>query len=579
MENIYKLKNPDSLMLYNAMYFRKSASNPKPHLDIVYRDLATGKVHLKSIENPKMKGYVVKPEYRNYDYNKAYARKEEVDEYEFDYAKITTEAAKVLDDDALNTYVQGCFDTRSYDALKNVHKHKYLFATDYDIEDYTFMQWHLNYHNDIKKPVECLFMDIETDIYKIEGFPKGGNCPIDLVTIVDPVNMISHTFMLKMKDNPLIEELLSDMDNFRNELSEAFDETYGKMEYKFYPYEEEEEDVLLVDLFKLINYLKRPFVFIWNMSFDIPFIIDRMKILGLDPAEVICHDDFKTKIAYFYKDERHFDRANSGDSFKCSSYSKYLCQLNSYAAIRKGGHAIPSFKLNAIGMREVGDEKLDYHEESDLKNLSRKNYRKYVMYNIKDVLLQYGINSRSHDAEYIYHAATTTFTRYDKVFKQTVFLRNVAYIEYLKRGLIIKNNTNIDYESHYNEDIGNEEEDEGVDGALVTNPLNNGHHGVMINGLKSKSIFDFVIDMDFSSMYPNIIITFNVADCTMVGKLIIDESAKDYYEKHDIDIDGFDAGKDFMENYLTGDILSLGSKWFELPTVFELDQELKDLYM
>lgn len=579
MSNIYNLKNPDSLMLYNAMYFNKTAYNPTPHLDIVYKDLKTGDVHLKTIDNPTIKGYIVKPEYRNYTHNKAYARREEVDEYDFNYARITTEAAKALNDEKVNEFVKSCFDTRTYDVLKNVHKHRYLFATDYDIEDYTFIQWALNYDNNLKKPIDCLFMDIETDIHKIDGFPSGGNCPIDLITMVDPKNMTSHTFMLKMKDNPLIEELLSDIDNFKKELSEAFDETYGKMEYKFYPYEEDEEGTMLADFFKLINYLKRPFVFIWNMSFDIPFIIDRLKVLGLNPPDVMCHPDFKTKEARFYKDEKHFDRANSGDRFRCSSYSKYLCQLNSYAAIRKGGHAIQSFKLNAIGKREVGDEKLDYHEESDLKNLSRKNYRLYTMYNIKDVLLQFGINSRAHDAEYIYHAATSTFTRYDKVFKQTVFLRNVAYVEYVKRGLIIKNNTNIDYSKRYDDIESDTEEDEGVDGALVTNPLNNGYHGVEINGLKSKFIFDFVIDMDFSSMYPNIIITFNIADCTMIGKLIIDEDVKDYYDKHAIDIDGFDAGKDFMENYLTGDMLSLGSKWFDLPTVFDLDQELKDMFM
>ena len=32
-------------------------------------------------------------------------------------------------------------------------------------------------------------------------------------------------------------------------------------------------------------------------------------------------------------------------------------------------------------------------------------------------------------------------------------------------------------------------------------------------------VFDNVVDMDFSSMYPHIIITFNVAPNTMIGKL------------------------------------------------------------
>jgi len=79
-----------------------------------------------------------------------------------------------------------------------------------------------------------------------------------------------------------------------------------------------------------------------------------------------CHQDFVETI----------HRANKGDYFRCSSYSKYLCQLNSYAAIRKGGHSIPSYRLNNIGKRELNDEKLDYSEDGDIKTLSRRNYKK-----------------------------------------------------------------------------------------------------------------------------------------------------------------------------------------------------------
>ena len=75
------------------------------------------------------------------------------------------------------------------------------------------------------------------------------------------------------------------------------------------------------------------------------------------------------------------------------------------------------------------------------------------------------------------------------------FLKNRAYIEFYKQGLIIGNNNNIQYgvESVKNNE---EEEDEKFAGALVANPLLNSHVGIEILGKKSKFIFDNVIDMD-----------------------------------------------------------------------------------
>lgn len=571
MENLFGLKNPENLMLYNTMYFRKTAENPVDHLDIVYKDLSTNEVKVETIESPTMRIYTTKPEYRNYDYNKSSIPIEEVDAHDVNYRNMVFEIAKVLQDDKLKTYLKQCVDNKNYRSLRNAHKHRYVFASDYDIEDYVYIMWNLHYKNTLNKTPDALYLDIETDIYGIKGFPKKGNCPIDLVTIVDSVARVSHTFLLKTKDNPLIEPFLKDVKSFKKELHEAFDETYGELDYKIYPYDDELS--MLRDMFVLINHLKRTFVFVWNMSFDIPFIIDRIRVLGGDPKEIICHPDFRTKEVYYVKDETHFDRANKGDCFRCSSYSKYMCQLNNYAAIRKGGHTIPSLRLNDIGKREVGDTKLDYGESGDLKGLSRRDFKKYVMYNIKDVLLQLGIDERTKDSQFIYFASISTATRYEKIFRQTVFLRNVAYLEYDKQGLVICNNKNVDYDVPPGWKPLDEEEEEKADGALVSDPLNNDHHGITIYGMRSKFIFDNVIDMDFGAMYPNIIITFNIADVSMIGKLIIGETASDYYSKDNIeDLEGYDAGKDFMENYLTNNIPMMGSKWFNLPTVDELSK-------
>ena len=118
-----------------------------------------------------------------------------------------------------------------------------------------------------------------------------------------------------------------------------------------------------------------------------------------------------------------------------------------------------------------------------------------------------------------------------------------------------------------------DDDDEGYDGALVADPELNSYEGMKVLGRKSKYVYKLVIDMDFSAMYPNIIISINVAANTMIAKLIINDTVEDFMNKIDIDADKYDSGKDFIDNYLTGNVLNLCKKWFNLPGVMEMIEE------
>lgn len=87
-------------------------------------------------------------------------------------------------------------------------------------------------------------------------------------------------------------------------------------------------------------------------------------------------------------------------------------------------------------------------------------------------------------------------------------------------------------------------------------------------------IFDNVVDMDFSSMYPHIIITFNVAPNTMIGKLIIGGDIQEAYKNASEDGKVEDA-KDFVDNMLVGNVANMGTKWFNLPNIMELKEMIR----
>ena len=139
---------------------------------------------------------------------------------------------------------------------------------------------------------------------------------------------------------------------------------------------------MLIHIFQLIHQISPDFLMIWNISFDIPYIMDRMRVLGLNPEEIIPDPEFKHKHCYFKKDRKNFDIKNKCDFFAVTSKTVYLDQMELYGAVRKGRDEQRSFTLNAIAEKEIDDKKLDYSEDGNIKTVGYRNYRKYFIYNI-----------------------------------------------------------------------------------------------------------------------------------------------------------------------------------------------------
>lgn len=581
MEFLNSNVNKNDIMLIDMIYHPPRKENDRVDcLDIIYKTISDGEKHLKSIKNPPIDIYFVKDEYRNYTYNKNFIELDKCDKHTCEYKKLPWYIAQQAGEQYVNE-LKRLVESGRYKDIQRIQTYPYVFGSDIPIDLYYRSQWLLEYDNEAMKPLTKTYLDIEVDTIDIVGFTKDGSCPINAVTVVDDITNSVYTFLLDTHNNSLIDEFKEDIDGFIDELHGLFDESYGKLSYYIYMYDDEKD--LITDLFKLMNTLKRDICLIWNgFGFDIPYILARMEKLNMNPYDIICHKDFKNKMCRMYEDEKTFQIANKGSFFKVSSYTKYLDQMNLYAATRKGQSELRSNALNVIAQAEIGDEKLDYSDEANIKTLPYINYKKFVIYNIKDVLLQMGIERKANDVDNLYLRSYSNCTDLDKVFKQTVQLRARAYHEYLLQNNILGNNVNL-----FNKDAS-----EGFTGALVGNPLLNSNTGIQLFGKRSMYVFDNVIDMDFAAMYPHIIISFNIERHTMICKLIIPDITEDTYdhiftndEIVDIDVDdengdeekefniGYDSGKDFLDNYLTKDYLSIGSKWFNLPDINEIHNE------
>lgn len=200
------------------------------------------------------------------------------------------------------------------------------------------------------------------------------------------------------------------------------------------------------------------------------------------------------------------------------------------------------------------------------------------------VMLQYGIEKKVTDVDTLYARMCKNPTQPHKSFSQTVMLKSRAYIEFYKYGYILGNNTNLEYGNLVTmldgvKDNDDDDEDEKFDGALVANPILNTETGAFVMGSRSKYIRDYVVDFDFSSLYPSIIIGFNISPSTMVGKLFIsDKQIVDRYSAPEIANEKYDAAKDFMEGVLSENYLMVGTRWFNLPTSDKIFQQFEEYF-
>lgn len=81
--------------------------------------------------------------------------------------------------------------------------------------------------------------------------------------------------------------------------------------------------------------------------------------------------------------------------------------------------------------------------------------------------------------------------------------------------------------------------------------------GKLINGILSKFIFDNVVDFDLSSLYPSIILAFNIDATTQYGKVNFSEDSKFKSE-------------DLFDDLVSKDYINIGCKYFNMPNVSEM---------
>ena len=557
------------ITLLNTMYHKakklEDGTYSDDSIDIIFKDMRTGEKKCATIYNPSYRFYMTKPNVP-VSYNKLLISKNDVNPVDCEYSKVKKTIAK------LTNNLEFFYDNnrngnyRENDKLFTIPS---VFNADMHVEDYYRWLFDRTYKNNPFKPTK-LYFDIEVDGINQRGdFPEMGECPVNAVTLVDEDGKKVYTLLLENYNNPLIEEFKNIKDipkrlkdfvrervgGWKNEIRFGLD----KFNYHVIFYDEEIK--LIHDMFNVINTIKPDFALAWNIAFDLPYLIQRILALGYNPEDIICHPDFPVKECYYYIDPRAQKFEERGDYAQISSYTVYLDQLISYASIRKGQRSDGGYKLDYIGQKKAGVNKLDYsHITRNIVELPYKDYYTFVFYNVMDTIVQLCIESKVNDIDFIYNKAMNCFTRYSKIHRQTVYLINRATKEFYDMGYVIGNNIN-----KHNQKVG-------FAGAFVADPLNVSDEPKMKINDNPINLFSNLVDMDYTALYPSLIDQNNIAPNTQHGKIVFPEAIDKNENRFNNEY--FDRSVWFSEDFVSRDYINFCERYLNLAGYEEMFNDI-----
>ena len=231
----------------------------------------------------------------------------------------------------------------------------------------------------------------------------------------------------------------------------------------------------------------------WNSRFfDIPYLINRLSRIGSIEA-------VKRLSPWNMVNERNTEitgRTQYGYEIVGIQQADYL------ELFKKFGYsygAQESYKLDHIAHVVLGEKKLSYEEHGNLYTLYKEDHQKFIDYNVKDVQLVNRIEEKMGLIQLAQTMAYRGGVNLADTFGTTAIWDSIIYRELNKKKIAIPPN---------NEKIKNP-----YPGGYVKEP--------------QVGLHDWVVSFDLNSLYPNLIVQYNMSPETLIGQT--ERSGVDYY--------------------------------------------------
>jgi len=224
----------------------------------------------------------------------------------------------------------------------------------------------------------------------------------------------------------------------------------------------------------------------WNIDgFDVPYLYNRIKrVMGasfakrLSPIKECFYNTYSKRMVVA--------------GISCMDYMTLYQKFS--------GKNEPSYALGAIGKKVVNIEKISY--TGSLNDLYKADINKYIEYNLNDVKIVVALDTKLQFIDLARRICHTGHVGYEQFGTSSRYLEG-AILMYLRRHGRVAPNKPLEGREEYEQRL--EDGEEGFEGAYVKDPI--------------PGRYDWVFDLDLTSMYPNIIISLNISPETKIAKV------------------------------------------------------------
>lgn len=239
----------------------------------------------------------------------------------------------------------------------------------------------------------------------------------------------------------------------------------------------------------------------WNCDyFDIPYLYNRMKTI-LGKRDALRLSPIRDEFFSPYRN-RYF--------FAGVSVLDYLSLYKKFTYTQ-----LPSYSLDSVSKKELGRGKIEY--EGNLDELKKKDLRKFIEYNKVDVELIVELNDKLQLIDLVQGICHVGHVPYEDFVYSSKYLEG-AVLTFLRRKNLVAPSKPADRQERMA--AARESGEEKFIGAYVKDPI--------------VGKYEWIYDLDLTSLYPSIIMSLNISPETKVGK-IDNWDAEEYIKNIDKD--------------------------------------------
>ena len=252
----------------------------------------------------------------------------------------------------------------------------------------------------------------------------------------------------------------------------------------------------------------------WNTRFfDIPYLVNRISRVGSEDA---------VKKLSPWKMVNQRDVMMAGGKMQNAYEIVGIQQADYLELFKKFGYSYgtqESYKLDHIAHVVLGENKLSYDEFGSLHGLYKHNHQKFIDYNIKDVQLIDRLDQKMGLISLALTIAYKAGVNLNDTFGTTSIWESIIYRRLMKKKIIspVSQIRKVPYAIVGNVDLLKPgESPTSIAGGYVKDPI--------------PGLYNWVVSFDLNSLYPNIIVQYNISPETLL---------KDYTIRYPSGVDAY----------------------------------------